>query len=535
MKGDSLGFVKGIYGTQGVSSPANKPEGRAHAVGWVDNVGNLWLFGGHSSSTTGGVTGFFNDLWKYDPTTNEWAWINGDTTYDKIGIYGSVGMPSTNNKPGARRSSVGWKDSTGNFWLFGGDGYARNGEGFLNDLWKYSSASNVWTWISGDSLKRNSGLYGIQGTPATGNKPPGKVGAFGFTDNDNHFWLMGGYTSRFSKVSLANDLWKYDPLLNLWSWEKGDTTLDSKGIYGIRNIADTNNKLGARGFGTSWCIGNELFAFGGDGYATSSTMGELNDLWKYNITLKEWTWLRGDSSIDQYGYYGTKGTASPAATPSARSGSVGWSDGAKLLLFGGYSIGAYNDVWEFTPSSTLPLRLLTFNGRLQEKTVLLQWISENERSFSHYEVERSIDGREWKKMQNVKCKMQNGRNEYGYEDDINGLRSEVSRLYYRLKMLDNDGKYSYSNVVEIRLSFYNSFSIYPNPASTSVQLQFGKGVNGKAEVEVRDMSGKVVMSDELRVMSGVATLATNKLKAGSYVVKVVVGGELWSEKLVIVK
>ena len=66
-----------------------------------------------------------NDLWKY--SNGEWTWISGNNTVNTPGIYGTKGISSSSNYPGARYSQVGGVDSSGSFWLFGGLGYDSNG------------------------------------------------------------------------------------------------------------------------------------------------------------------------------------------------------------------------------------------------------------------------------------------------------------------------------------------------------------------------------------------------------------------------
>jgi hypothetical protein len=68
LKGEKFGESLGSYGTIGVSSPANEPPSRYQAAYWKDLNGNFWMFGGNPN---------YNDLWKYNPITNEWTWIKG--------------------------------------------------------------------------------------------------------------------------------------------------------------------------------------------------------------------------------------------------------------------------------------------------------------------------------------------------------------------------------------------------------------------------------------------------------------------------
>src|SRR5579871_2272286 len=69
-----LGGQPGVYGTLGTPAAGNTPGGRNFPAGWTDNNGNLWLFGGLGPSRQ---LNYLNDLWKFDPTTGEWAWMSG--------------------------------------------------------------------------------------------------------------------------------------------------------------------------------------------------------------------------------------------------------------------------------------------------------------------------------------------------------------------------------------------------------------------------------------------------------------------------
>lgn len=96
----------------------------------MDNVGNFWFFGGQGSS------GIYNDLWRYKPSTNTWTWIKGSNAINQFGTYGTQGIASASNSPGARYIQSCWTDNTGNFWIMGGTGYSASSFGYLTDLWK---------------------------------------------------------------------------------------------------------------------------------------------------------------------------------------------------------------------------------------------------------------------------------------------------------------------------------------------------------------------------------------------------------------
>ena len=66
-----------------------------------------------------------NDLWKFNGVN--WACILGNSTVNQFGIYGTKGIASSSNIPGSRYYPISWIDSNNNLWLFGGVGYATNG------------------------------------------------------------------------------------------------------------------------------------------------------------------------------------------------------------------------------------------------------------------------------------------------------------------------------------------------------------------------------------------------------------------------
>ncbi|HVZ58005.1 MAG TPA: kelch repeat-containing protein [Chitinophagaceae bacterium] len=145
--GNNEAGATGNYGTAGVVNAANFPGGRSSGVSWMDNMGNLGIFGGRGRSTTT-TSGLLNDVWRYNINTGQWIWEKGDdTNLDQLGVYGSQGLPDGTSKPGARRYVVGWTDTQGSLWLFGGtgldDGTNTSTSGpitdYLNDLWKISN------------------------------------------------------------------------------------------------------------------------------------------------------------------------------------------------------------------------------------------------------------------------------------------------------------------------------------------------------------------------------------------------------------
>jgi len=138
---NSVGSVRyygqpGSYGTRGTPSIANYPGGRQGSNSWTDATGNLWLFGGNGFGAIGGISdwGNLDDLWRFNPSTDEWTWMTGTPSIASLPSYGTFGIPDPGNDPGSRGGAVSWADLAGNFWLFAG---VAPGNGIYEDSWEY--------------------------------------------------------------------------------------------------------------------------------------------------------------------------------------------------------------------------------------------------------------------------------------------------------------------------------------------------------------------------------------------------------------
>jgi len=203
MKGDPNVAVASVYGTLGVPDSLNTPGARNSYSRWVDPTGNLWLFGGDIYGS-----GAYNDLWKFDISINQWAWMNGPNTPNSAGNYGTKCVELSSNLPHSRfENRNSWVDSCGNFWIFGGADAVGNYNTF-NDLWKYSTSSGDWTWVSGSASLNAGGLYGTQSVSTAFTQPPSRMGSLSWFDNGN-IWMFGGSTG--ASFMMRNDLWRYVP------------------------------------------------------------------------------------------------------------------------------------------------------------------------------------------------------------------------------------------------------------------------------------------------------------------------------------
>ncbi len=358
VKGDSVPNKKGIYGIIEIPDSVNCPGARWGSATWTENNGNFWLFGGGGYDWLGSQHGGLNDLWKYNTQSNQWTWIKGSNVVNQQGIYGSKGIASSSNIPGARIRTVTWKDNTGNFWLFGGGGRDANGtNGLLGDMWKYDIYLNQWIWIGGSTTVNQGGNYGTIGMTSVTNIPGARMGATGWKDIEGNFWLFGGdgYDAFGNRGSL-NDLWKYDISINEWVWMTGNNlraiNANEYVYYGDKALDSPFNTPGTRYNSFGWSNDYGLWFFGGD----ESSSNAYNDLWLYRIRDNKWVWLKGNQLISNSGVYGNQGIPTLSNIPGSRAAGVTWKDTSEnFWLYGGIGHDAYGtgggrlgDLWKLT-------------------------------------------------------------------------------------------------------------------------------------------------------------------------------------------
>ena len=389
--GNDFCYPYGVYGTLGTPAVGNIPSGRGGASSWASKDGKLWLFGGQGRASNGAI-GDLNDMWEFNPSTSEWAWMGGSSTAicypqggcGQPGVYGTLKTPAGGNAPGGRFGASSWTDSSGHFWLFGGIGYDANGNGgYLNDLWEFDPSTNEWAWMGGSSTMicdangepacGQPGAYGTLKTPVAGNAPGGREGASSWIDSKGRFWLFGGMGfDAESNLGYLNDLWEFNPSTNQWAWMGGSSTMNcgtsgcgQAGVYGSPGSPVAENIPGGRHEAMYWTDGSgNLWLFGGEGYDASGAWGELNDLWEFSPSANYWTWVSGSSTLPgtlhgRVGVYGTLGESATGNSPGSRNKAISWTDDAgHLWLFGGNGydangdLGFLNDLWEFNPSTS---------------------------------------------------------------------------------------------------------------------------------------------------------------------------------------
>ena len=165
------------------------------------------------------------------------------------------------------------------------------------------------------------------------------------------------------------------------------------------------------------------------------------------------------------------------------------------------------------PAAVLPLDLLSFNAAKNKEAVQLKWASANETGFSQYNVQKSDDGKYFSLLTTVKA---TGSGTYQAIDD----KPFAGQNYYRLEMVDVDGKRRFSKVVNVTFDTkVNLVSVYPNPAKTSV-VTLDLTMNKESDLifEWKDIAGRSRLRSQQKVAQGNSQISVDvsALESGMY-------------------
>ena len=171
-----------------------------------------------------------------------------------------------------------------------------------------------------------------------------------------------------------------------------------------------------------------------------------------------------------------------------------------------------------TVINVLPLTLLEFNGRIFNNNGFLNWKTTDEINTASFDIERSIDGRNYITVGDVVAFNASGINQYNYTDN-NITTLGVPVVYYRLKQVDIDGRFTYSRIVA--LSIDNSRSIvllYPNPVFNEANITITISKAEKIQTRIFDNEGRVVKKQQWNIAAGSTSLSVDvsSLAKGMY-------------------
>ncbi len=176
-------------------------------------------------------------------------------------------------------------------------------------------------------------------------------------------------------------------------------------------------------------------------------------------------------------------------------------------------------------NAALPLTLLSFTGRREPAAIRLDWATSNEHNVSNFEVQRSFNGNDFTAMGMVNASNSTAVSQYQLTDGTSQAIKAAGNVYYRLKMVDKDGKFSYSKVVMIAPVVAPGISIYPNPVRNGkLVLRIEGNNNSKISISIQDVAGRIYKVQSVQHVPGNVEVDVSGVAAGMYFVKTEISG-----------
>jgi hypothetical protein len=200
-------------------------------------------------------------------------------------------------------------------------------------------------------------------------------------------------------------------------------------------------------------------------------------------------------------------------------------------LFGGSTISSSNSggkTFYFLElnSIVLPLSLLDFTAKADKQTAHLKWLTANERTASYFDIEKSVDSKNWTRVGSQKAGNTEG---YAFTDPQ--AFDKTNAPYYRLKMMENDGTFSYSMIRQVKIDKVRSIKVYPNPAKDALYIE---GIETKNDWQIKLLNnvGQVVATHKGMGASSIE-ITTQDFNSGMYIVEFQSDETRWTKKVVI--
>ncbi len=171
-------------------------------------------------------------------------------------------------------------------------------------------------------------------------------------------------------------------------------------------------------------------------------------------------------------------------------------------------------------TSSLPIELISFKGICNVNNMTFNWSTASELNNDFFTLEESLDAISFNKIADVNgAGNSNSVKNYEYF-----LLNENQNKYFRLKQTDFDGKFSYSDIITVSCrnsdGIYGGITLFPNPATNNLTINFGGEINSKLQVRIKDLLGRSVkeiiyMANEITFMN----ISLNDLNKGIYFIQ----------------
>ncbi|MBK7374550.1 MAG: T9SS type A sorting domain-containing protein [Chitinophagaceae bacterium] len=187
--------------------------------------------------------------------------------------------------------------------------------------------------------------------------------------------------------------------------------------------------------------------------------------------------------------------------------------------------------------SPTPVKMSSFTVKKESNDAVLRWTTVSETKNDHFDIERSVDGINFTKMGTVAG---NGTTvltkNYIYPDALANVASKI--LYYRLRIVDMDGKSTFSTVVALRLDgsiAVSSLTVYPNPFTSNIKLQLRSAKEENSTIRFINARGQEVLKRNVTLMPGDNIVVVGDLQTvapGLYIMELRTGNDVITQRII---
>ena len=178
--------------------------------------------------------------------------------------------------------------------------------------------------------------------------------------------------------------------------------------------------------------------------------------------------------------------------------------------------------------SALPVDIIFFAGKIDGGMLNLTWQVGTEINVKQYEVEESFNGINYKTIT-----VQNAlhQSEYAYSLSTENIKGR--RVYYRIKKVDVDGKFAYSDVFTIHLLIGTKMDVFPNPVRNELTVRLNNNANVETDLVITDVVGKIILNKKVNIVNGVIRTNVSSLNNGTYFIKLGYKTELLNATIIV--
>jgi trimeric autotransporter adhesin len=188
-----------------------------------------------------------------------------------------------------------------------------------------------------------------------------------------------------------------------------------------------------------------------------------------------------------------------------------------------FTIVAYlNDATQIV----LPLHFTNTKAFIKNSAVQVEWTAENELNVKEYAIEKSIDGIQFNTIATLNANTTGNKNYTSLD-----ATPFTGNNYYRIKAIDNDGKFMYSVILLVKMSGEKNIIVYPNPVKRGESLQISLQNISANKIEIINTTGQIVYSNSAKQTGSISIPFPSTMPAGQYVLRIITATEVRLQKI----